>query len=35
MEQREIEKLVSSVLNEENIKLKQSMQKYTGKGLGG
>jgi len=35
MEQREIEKLVSSVLNEEHIKLKQSMQKYTGKSLGG
>jgi len=35
MEKREIEALASKVLNDENIKLKRSMQKYTGKSLGG
>jgi hypothetical protein len=35
MEKREIEALVSKILNDENLKLKRSMQKYTGKGLGG
>jgi hypothetical protein len=35
MDRREMESLVARILNNENIKLKRSTQKYTGKGIGG